>query len=91
MVHAVQKDCIVIFTASQFPYVILCLNLMKMQTSKGKVLHICKGLIRKIMTFEYEQLLLLKLSQNKVASNIMITGKKEKQVRRIMYVRGILR
>ena len=32
--------------------------------SKGKMLHTCMELIRKIMTFEYEELLLLKSPQN---------------------------
>ena len=45
------------FTASQFPYVILCLNLMTVQTSKGKVTHTYKVLIRRITPFEYEKLL----------------------------------
>ena len=26
--HVARKDCFVVFTASQFPYVILCPNLM---------------------------------------------------------------
>ena len=62
-----------IFTSLQFPYVILCPNLMTVQTSKGKVSYIYKELIRRIMTFEYGKLLLLKSMQNKVASNIAIT------------------
>ena len=66
-------------------------GLMSVQTSKRKVLHTCKELIRKIMTFEYEELLLLKSPQNKVTSNIVITGKKEKQVRHIIHTSGILR
>ena len=67
-----------IFTASRYPYVILCTNLMTVQISKGKVPRNFKELIRTIMTFEYEKLLLLMSPQNKVASNIAITGKKEK-------------
>ena len=45
------------------------------------------------MTFKDQKLLLfiLKSSQNKVASNIAITGKKEKRVRHKIYGRGILR
>ena len=42
------------------------------------------------MTFEYENLLLLKSTQNNVTSNIAITEKKTKQVRHIIYVREIL-
>ena len=43
------------------------------------------------MTFEHEELLLLKSSQNKVATNITITGKKERQVRHIIYAWGTFR
>ena len=64
---------LVIFATLQFPYVILCPSLMKAQTSKGKVPHIYKDLISRIMAFEYEKLLLLKSMENKVASNIVIT------------------
>ena len=46
---------------------------MTVQTSKGKVQHIYEELIRIIITFEYEKLLLLKSPQNKVASNIANT------------------
>ena len=63
----------VLFTALRLPFVILYPNLMTVQTIKGKVPYVYKGLIRKIMTFEYEKLLLLKSTQNKVASNIEIT------------------
>ena len=70
---------------------ILCPNLMTVQTSKGKVPHTYKELLRRIMTFEYEELLLLKSPQNKVVSNIAITAKKEKLVRHIIYAKGILR
>ena len=66
--HVVRKYCFVIFTALQFLYVIYPL-----QTSKGKVANIYKELIRRIMTFKYEKLLLLRTLQNKVASNIVIT------------------
>ena len=52
---------------------------MTVQISKGKVPHTRKELIRIITKFEYEKLLLLKLPQNKVASKIKMTGKKEKQ------------
>ena len=62
-----------IFTALQFPYVILCPNLMTAQTSKGKVPYIYKELIRIILTLEYVKLLLSKSMQNKVTSNIVIT------------------
>ena len=45
---------------------------MTVQTRKGKVPYIYKELIRRIMTFEYEKLLLLKSMQNKMATNIVI-------------------
>ena len=45
------------------------------QTSKGKVPLTYKELIRRIMTFEYEKLILFKPPQNKVASNIATTKK----------------
>ena len=51
----------------------MCPNLMTVQTSKGKVPYIYMELIRRIMTFEYEKLLLLESMQNKVASNVVIT------------------
>ena len=47
-----------------FSIVILCPNLMTVQTSKWKVPHTYKELIRRIMTSEYEKLLLLKSPQN---------------------------
>ena len=68
-----------VFTTSRFPYVILCPNFMMVQTSKVKVPNTYKELIRRFVTFEYEKLLLSKSSQNKVASNIAITGKKKKK------------
>ena len=71
--HVVRGYCFVIYTVLQFPYVILCPNLMTVQTSQVKVPQIYKELIQKILTFEYEMLLLLKSTQNKVASNIVIT------------------
>ena len=40
---------------------------------EGKVPYIYKELIRNIITFEYEKLLLLKSTQDKVASNFVIT------------------
>ena len=49
------------------------------KTNKRKVLNTCKELIRKTMAFEYEELLLLKSPQNKVAPNIVITGKKKRK------------
>ena len=51
--HIDKKYCFVVLTASQFPYVILCLNLMTFQTSKEKVLHTHKGFIRRIITLKY--------------------------------------
>ena len=71
--HVVRKDGFVIFTASRFPHVYLCPNLITVQTSKGKVSHTYKELVRRIMTFEYKKLLLVKSPQIKVASNIAIT------------------
>ena len=47
---------------------------MMVQTREEKVPHTCKEVIRKIMTFKYEQLL---SPQNKDASNIMVSGKKK--------------
>ena len=70
--HIVRKDFFLVFTASRFPHVILCPNLITVETNKGKVPHIHKELIRRIITLEYEKLLLLKSPQNKVASNIAI-------------------
>ena len=81
--HVVRKDCFVVFTASRSPFVILCPNLMLVQTSKGNVPHTYKELFGRIMAFEYEKLLLLKSSQNKVTSNIAMTGERVKQVRHI--------
>ena len=68
--------------------VILHPKLMKVQTSKGKVPHPYTEFTRRIMTFEYEKLLVLKSTQNKLASNIAITSKREKQVRHIIYDMG---
>ena len=60
--HVVRGYCFVIYTALQFPYVILCPNLMTVQTSQGKVRQIYKELIQKILTFEYEMLLAVKVN-----------------------------
>ena len=68
-----------VFTVSQFPYVTLCPNLMTVQTSKGKIPHTYKELIRRIRTFDYEKLLLLKSPQNILVSNIVFTKKKASQ------------
>ena len=46
---------------------------MAVQTSKSKVLHIYKEVIRIIITFEHEKLLLLKSPQNNVESKMAIT------------------
>ena len=86
--HVVQKDSFVVFTTSRFPYVILCPNVMTVQTSKGKVPHIYKELIIRIIGFEYEKLLLLKSSQNRVASNISTTRKKQYKSD-ISYIPGV--
>ena len=43
------------------------------------------------MTFDYGKLLLLKSLENRVVSNIAITGKKEREVRHIIYASTILR
>ena len=64
---------------------------MTVQTTKGKAPNTCKELIRRILTFEYEKLLLLKSPENKVTSSIAITGKKEKQAKHIIHARDILR
>ena len=53
--HVILNYCFVLFTTLQFPYSILCPNLMTVQTGKGKVSYICKELIRGILTFEYEK------------------------------------
>ena len=58
---------------------ILCPNLMKVQNSKGKTPHTYQELITRIMTFEYEELLLLNFPQSKVASNIAITKKNKSE------------
>ena len=84
--HVVRKYCLVVFTAAQFPCVILCPNLMTVKTNKRKVLNTCKELIRKTMAFEYEELLLLKSPQNKVAPNIVITGKKKRKTSQTYHV-----
>ena len=76
-----RKDCFVIFTAWRNPYVILSPNLMTVQTSKGKAPHTCKESIRGIMASKFQKELLLKLPQNKVASNIVISKK-------ILYMTG---
>ena len=68
--------------------VILCPNVMTVQTSKGKVPHIYKELIIRIIGFEYEKLLLLKSSQNRVASNISTTRKKQYKSD-ISYIPGV--
>ena len=74
------------YTASWFPYVILCPNLMTVQFSKGKVPHTRKELLRIIIKFEYEKLLLLKSPQNKVASKIKMTEKKKRNKSDITYI-----
>ena len=74
--HDVRKFCFVIFTALRFPYVVICPNLMTVQTSKGKVPYIYKELIRRIMTFEYEKVLV---------SNIVIT--KQNKASQTYYIR----
>ena len=48
-----------------------------MWTSKKKVPHTYKEIIRIIITFRYENLLLLKSPQNNVTSNTAITEKKQ--------------
>ena len=58
---------------SRFPYGIQRPNLMKVQTSKKKLRHTYKKLIR-ITTLECEKLL-LKSPQNKVASNFIASYK----------------
>ena len=55
----VSKDCFVVFTAAQFPYVILCPNSMIVKTEQ-----VPHRRIRRRIVFKYEMLLLLKLPQN---------------------------
>ena len=82
--HPVRKDSSeTVFTASLFPHVILCPNLLVLQASKKKLAYTHRELFTRIMTFKYEKMLLLNSPQNKVE-------KTEKQVRHIMYSRGIL-
>ena len=59
---------------------------MTVNTSKGKVPHIYKELIRRIITFEYKKLLLLKSLQNKVKTNIAIT--KQNKTSQTYYIPG---
>ena len=59
---------------------------MTVNTSKGKVPHIYKELIRRIITFEYKKLLLLKSLQNKVKTNIAIT--KQNKTSQTYYMPG---
>ena len=75
--HVFRKDYLVVFTASQFPYVILCTNLMTVQITRGKARHTCKELIRRIMTFDYEKLLLLKSPHVKWHQILRSLGKKQ--------------
>ena len=49
-----------------------------------------KKLTKRIMTFDYGKLLLFKSPQNKLTSNVEITGKKETQIRHIIHATGIL-
>ena len=88
--HVARKYCFVTFTALQLTYVILCTNLMMMQTIKGKVPCIYKELIKRIMTFECEKLLLLKTMQNKW-QQILQSLKKTKHFRHVIYARSISR
>ena len=55
----VSKDCFVVFTSVQFPYVILCPNLMIVKTEQ-----VPHRRIRRRIVFKYEILLLLKLPHN---------------------------
>ena len=50
---------------------------MMVQTRKKKVPHAQKEIIRKIITFLFAKLLLLRSPKNKRASNIVITEKKK--------------
>ena len=59
------KDCFLVITTSRFSYVIMSPNLMMVQTSKGKVQHIYKELIRIIISLEHEKLPLLKVWKQK--------------------------
>ena len=53
-----------VFTAVRLSCLIICPSLMMVKTSEGKVKQIYKELIRRIIKFEYEKLLLLKSLQN---------------------------
>ena len=63
--HIVRKDYFVVLTLSRFLYVILCPNLITLQTNQEKVPRTHKELIYKIITFKSKKLLLLKSPQNK--------------------------
>ena len=52
------KVCVVVITASQFLYAILCLNLM------SQIRQVPRRRIRRIIVLKYEMLLLLKSPQN---------------------------
>ena len=54
----VGKDCCVVFSASRFPYMIL-----RLRQCKGKVATTFLKGLRKIKTFQYKNLLLLKPPQ----------------------------
>ena len=55
-------------------HVTLCPNLMTAQSSKEKISHSYKELIRRITKFEFEKQLPLKSPKIKVAKNIVTTG-----------------
>ena len=88
--YAVGKDYFSVFFAlnlsnySMFQFV----DSTKQQR-EGTYTH--KELIKRIMTFDYGKLLLLKSLESRVVSNIVITGKKEREVRHIIYASSILR
>ena len=62
---------------------------MTVLASKGNVPNTYKELIRRIMIFEYGELLLLKSSKNKVASDLVISGKKKENKLGISYMSGL--
>ena len=75
--HIVRKDYFVVLTLLRFPYVILCPNLITLQTSQEKVPRTHKELIYKIITFKSKKLLLLKSPQNKL-HQILLSLEKNK-------------
>ena len=66
--HVVRKSCHVVSTASFFPYVMLCLNVMTVKR-EGTMYLLNHKELQQLKNFLHVNLLLLKSSQNK-RSNI---------------------